>query len=250
MADLITATMLQKAGGANASVNAPILQKAANKYGIVTAAEVACGLANILNESGALTKTDEDMYYTSPEHIYETFSSHFPGGVAQAAQYARNPQKLGDCVYASIGGYARRGAGWPQLTGTGNFNVYSKASGVAVANLRAYLATPEGSADCSWWYFTTHGCAAYANVGDLLSVRDEWAGMRPHTNNPEGWAYVQQWHRQLVAAMGGAAATPALHAGTGAAARVIVPPAAAPKAGPTTADLNNASVDGTLDYGV
>ena len=198
---MITALLLSAAHAANPTLNAVALDTAAIKWGINTVDRVECWLGNVLNESGGLVCFDESLTYTSAEHIFEVFRSHFTS-VADASAYVNNPQKLGDKVYASIGGYAYRGCGWPQITGKENFVAYSASCGVPVPKLRTWLDTPTGSADAAGWYFKTHGCAAFADAGDFLSVCDVWEGLRPHTAGPEGWSTRQTWYNQVKAAFG------------------------------------------------
>jgi putative chitinase len=185
----------------NPSVNATALAAAADKWKINTIDRVECWLANVLLESGGLSVFNENMNYTTAQRLMEVWPSRFPT-LTDAKPYVSQPQKLGDFVYASLGGYAYRGCGWPQLTGKDNFAAYSKASGVPLVNLRNYLNTPAGSADCAGWFFSTHGCAAYADKADLLSVRDVWEGMRAHTAGPQGWLTCLTWYNTLRGAFG------------------------------------------------
>ena len=225
---LITAAMLAAAKAANPVTNTPGLQAAADRWGINTAIRVASWLPMLLVESGGLTRMSEDMYYTSAEWLHQVFPSHFASAAA-AQPYTRNPEKLGDLVYAAIGGYAARGFGWGQLTGLANHGAYATASGRSLADARAAMQTPAGAADSAGWFFAMRGCAAAADRGDLLDVRRLWTGC--YDGTPLGWSEAEKWHGQVVAAMSGkrqAAATP---------------PAKAAAALPTADDFNQQQLD-------
>ena len=206
---LITPAMLiaAHADPAGAAKYGPALAACATRRRIVSRNAVHCLATMCLNESGGLKACQEDMYYTGAAWVAQVFHSHFPGGATQAVPYLRNPEKLGNYVYAALGGYNARGLGLGQVTGHGNHGDYARAIGKSEAEAVAYMLTPDGAADSACWYFVARGCAAPAEQGDLLAVRRIWAGVRAPTV-PFGWldgsspGPVQKWGAQLRAAMG------------------------------------------------
>lgn len=97
-------------------------------HGFTTAAQQAAFLAQISVESGDLHRTTEDLYYTAPR-MQVVWPTRFPT-LASATPFARNPQALGNHVYAdrlgngneaSGDGYLFRGRGLMQVTGRENY---------------------------------------------------------------------------------------------------------------------------------
>ncbi len=88
------------------------------------------------HESSGYVRVVENLYYKTPEHLYRTFKKYFRN-VDHAAEYTRNPEKLGNHVYAGRNGntepgdgFRFRGAGYLQLTGRENFRIYGQIIGV------------------------------------------------------------------------------------------------------------------------
>lgn len=100
------------------------------KYDIKTPIQIRYFLANILHESGNLTRMRENMNY-SAEGLLKTFPKYFSAPLAKA--YARQPERIGSRVYAnrmgngteaSKDGWNYRGGGAIQLTGKSNYRAY------------------------------------------------------------------------------------------------------------------------------
>jgi predicted chitinase len=144
-----------------------------------------------------MTRVAEDMIYTTTAYLLSRYPSAFPTATA-AAPFVRNPDALAEKVYGSLGGHDLRGRGLAQLTGTANYTAYAKAIGKPISDLAPYLLTPEGAADSAAWFYAQRGCLALADKGDLLGVTKLWEGTRAI-----GWTHVQQWHKQILAALGG-----------------------------------------------
>lgn len=102
------------------------------QHSIDTPLRIAHFLSQVLHESGRMKFTKENMNY-SAEGLRKTFKKYFT--VAQAREYARKPQRIGNRVYArkSLGngdeasgdGYRFRGRGLIQLTGRSNYEKFS-----------------------------------------------------------------------------------------------------------------------------
>ena len=88
---------------------------------------IAHFFAQIVTETGGLRRLDEDLDYTTAARLREVFPALFPTDDA-ARPFLRNPEKLGNFVYANklgndqpADGFAYRGSGLIQLTGRANF---------------------------------------------------------------------------------------------------------------------------------
>ncbi len=121
-------------------------------------------LAQIGHESGGLTITKEYMNY-SAKRLMQVWPSRFPD-LATANEYARNPEKLGNNVYAnrmgngppeSGDGYLFRGRGYIQITGRDGYQkVGAEVGAEAGLDLEAKpdeAATPENAllVACAFW---------------------------------------------------------------------------------------------------
>jgi putative chitinase len=160
----------------------------------ITDAAIVPFLANILNESAALTRVIEDTYYELAASIREVFPSHFKT-INAAAPYIRNTTALADKVY---NGWQGRGLG--MLTGYANCTAYAAAIGMPNSKVAAYLTTPAGAADSAAWFFTSRGCLPLALAGDLLGVTRIWEG----GTQPIGWLHVLTWAGQVANAIAAA----------------------------------------------
>lgn len=97
---------------------------------IDTVEEVAHLLGQCYVESGGFKLVEENLYYTSAERLPNIFVTAFSAEkdkLEKAKTLVRNPQALGDYVYASIGGYKFRGRGYIQLTGKQNYQALQRA---------------------------------------------------------------------------------------------------------------------------
>jgi putative chitinase len=103
-----------------------------SKYNIEDPLRLAHFLAQLAHESGNFTAVVENLNYSS-DGLLKTFPKYFKDS-SIAAQYARNPQKIGSRVYAdrmgngdeaSGDGFKYRGRGYLQLTGKDNYKAFS-----------------------------------------------------------------------------------------------------------------------------
>jgi putative chitinase len=113
----------------------------AEKFAINTPLRLAHFLAQCGHESAGFKATQENLNY-SVEGLKKVFSKYFPGDPAKvpgspvnAADYAKQPEKIASRVYgnrmgngneASKEGYKYRGRGYIQLTGKANYQEFKK----------------------------------------------------------------------------------------------------------------------------
>lgn len=140
------------------------IQKACRRFNIDTVREVACFLAQSSHESGGFTHIEENLNY-SAQRLRQVWPKRFPT-LSVANQYARNPQRLANYVYAnrmgngpsSTGdGWKFRGAGLFQLTGRSNYTRFARAMGLNPNMAADWVRTKDGAAMSAAWYFDDRG---------------------------------------------------------------------------------------------
>jgi putative chitinase len=117
-------------------------------------------MAQIAHETGALTRSVENLNYTA-KRIAEIWPSRFPT-LASAEPYANNPEKLANKVYAnrmgngppeSGDGYRYRGRGYIQITGKDGYRQTGLRAGLdLVANPEKAVETTHAlRVACAFW---------------------------------------------------------------------------------------------------
>ena len=156
---------------------AAALTKAAATYDILsTKQRVAMFLAQCAHESGGFSALKENLNY-SADGLLKIFPKYFDA--TTAAQYARNPEKIANKVYASrMGngpeasgdGWKFRGRGLLQTTGCNNYTAVAKEFKMTVDEVVAYLDTYEGAAMSAGLFWHTNGLNAIADIGDVVEA--------------------------------------------------------------------------------
>lgn len=138
------------------------LQTVLPKFGIVTEEQVAAFIAQTTHESASFTRLVENLNYGA-QGLMNTWPTRFKT-LSFANQYARQPMKIANLVYANrLGngdeasgeGWKYRGRGLMQLTGKDNYRACSKAmygDERLVANPDLLL-TPEGALTSACWFW-------------------------------------------------------------------------------------------------
>jgi len=144
-----------------------LIIKYMEEYGITNDYVKAAMMGIIVNEGG-FKGIAEDMYYTTPGRLAEVFSvfstyknsrgkivrapedegSKYANELAKSGKYLRNPQALGNFVYANVSGneggtdgYRYRGRGPNQITGKGAYKKLGEELGVDLVNNPELLET-------------------------------------------------------------------------------------------------------------
>ncbi|TDR82219.1 glycoside hydrolase family 19 protein [Paludibacterium purpuratum] len=152
------------------------LSDACTKYLINTPRRIAAFLSQVGVESAGLLALSENLNY-SATGLLATFPTHFDQ--AEAAQYARQPQKIGARAYAgrmgngdeaSGDGWVFRGRGLIQITGRQGYAACGKDLGLDLIAHPELLEQPANAALSGAWYFVTNGCLPLADAGDIRGV--------------------------------------------------------------------------------
>lgn len=151
-------------------------------YGIDTPRRMTHFLAQVFAESGELRYTEENLNY-SADGLLKTFQKYF--NATTARQYARQPERIANKVYArrmgngyesSGDGWRYRGRGYIQCTGKSNYALYAKSdlcSIDAVAKPELLAMYPD-NVKSALWYWESRNLNAIAdrddggNIGETL----------------------------------------------------------------------------------
>lgn len=141
------------------------LLAAMKRFSITTPRRASAFLATVSIESARLKKTEEDLYYRDAARLAAIYPRAFKTA-AEAAPFVCNAQALGHKLYA---GYWGRGL--IQLTWVSNYAAAAKALGIDCVVQPALLTQPEHAAMSAAWFWSTAGCNAAADKGDIAEVR-------------------------------------------------------------------------------
>jgi putative chitinase len=161
----------------NAEKFLPYIQGACKAYDITTPLRVAGFLSQIGHESGGLAMLEENLNYKA-ETLMRVWPRRFPT-LEFAQQYARNPQKIANSVYAnrmgngdeaSGEGWKYRGRGLKQLTGKDNYTAFSKAIGTDFVASPDLLLEPVNAALSAGWFWSANNLNELADKGDVPAM--------------------------------------------------------------------------------
>ena len=144
-------------------------------FEINTAPRVASFIAQTAHESGGYRALSENLNY-SAKALDAVFGKYFVRAGRDANEYARQPEKIANVVYAnrmgngdtdSGDGWNYRGRGLIQLTGYTNYKKFADYAEMSMEDAIAYLETPRGAVHsaCFFWYM--NNCNDYADSGDI-----------------------------------------------------------------------------------
>ncbi|WP_299208310.1 glycoside hydrolase family 19 protein [uncultured Dokdonia sp.] len=146
-------------------------------YEINTSLRKAHFLAQISHESGSFKFVSENLNY-SAKALYAVFRKYFPT-MAAAEEYARQPEKIANKVYAnrmgngdeaSGDGWKYRGRGLIQLTGKDNYTSFSAATGQDFVANPTLVTQPEWALSSACWFWKKRRINRYADTDDIHMV--------------------------------------------------------------------------------
>lgn len=159
----------------------PIAVRFFEKYQINTTNRIAGFMAQCGLESGDFRTLEENLNY-SADALNRVFGRYFgPPPKRNAAEYARNPQKIANYVYmdefrspnSRLGntqdgdGWRFRGGGIKQLTGRSNFTNFGKSINMTAEQAADYVRTKEGAFESACWFWQTNNLASFADRDDI-----------------------------------------------------------------------------------
>jgi Predicted chitinase len=154
------------------------LNDAMAEFDVNTPTRVAAFLAQALHESARLTRLRENLNY-SAEGLLATFPKYFTPVVAQ--EYARNPERIANRVYAnrmgngpeeSGDGWKYRGVGIFQLTGKDNIRACSKAicDNEQYVEDPALIEQPVDACRSAGWFWSSNKLNSLADQEDMKGI--------------------------------------------------------------------------------
>ena len=147
------------------------------RYEIDSTVRQAMFLSQIAHESGNFRFVEENLNY-SVNGLRSVFGKYFANDEI-AAQYARQPERIANRVYAnrmgngdedSGDGWKYRGRGLIQLTGKNNYLTYAMQSNNDSLIDPQIVIEPEYATDSAGWFWATNGLNRLADKGDVKRV--------------------------------------------------------------------------------
>lgn len=188
------------------------LLRAMHRQGITTPRRAAHFLAQLGHESAGLSRLEENLNY-SASRLLEVFEDHF--SPTTAAQYAGQPERIGNRVYASSNGngnessgdgYRFRGRSPVHLTGRANYRWIGDLLSLPLEAQPDLATGVEVGADIAAAYWRGRGLNALADENDTLGVSRKLNLGRTDTRRlPNGWVDRAARTKRALAAFGLAA---------------------------------------------
>ena len=157
------------------------LNKALPKYGITTPERIAGFVSQCAHESQEFQALSENLSYRQ-ETLLKVFPRYFGPGKRNAAEYAKNPEKIANYVYmdefrtSKLGntqpgdGWRFRGRGLKQLTGRDNYTRFAKDYDMTAEEAAVWVETKEGALASALWFWNTNNLNPIADTGNVAAL--------------------------------------------------------------------------------
>jgi putative chitinase len=184
------------------------LNKALPKYDITTDQRIAGFISQCAHESMDFNAMSENLNYRE-ETLNKVFPRYFGPGKRNAAEYAKNPEKIANYVYmdefrtSKLGntqpgdGWRFRGRGLKQLTGRDNYTRFAKDYGMTAEEAAVWVETKEGALASALWFWSANKLNAIADTGNVAALTKKING------GDIGLADRQARYSKAMAALGG-----------------------------------------------
>jgi putative chitinase len=157
------------------------LNKALPKYDITTPERIAGFISQCAHESQNFLAMSENLSYRE-ETLLKVFPRYFGPGKRNAAEYAKNPEKIANYVYmdefrtSKLGntqpgdGWRFRGRGLKQLTGRDNYTRFAKDYDMTAEEAAEWVETKEGALASALWFWNTNNLNTVADTGSVPAL--------------------------------------------------------------------------------
>jgi putative chitinase len=207
---LITVDQLRAMIPSNKEIDAwcEELNKALPKYDITTDQRIAGFISQCAHESMDFNAMSENLNYRE-ETLNKVFPRYFGPGKRNAAEYAKNPEKIANYVYmdefrtSKLGntqpgdGWRFRGRGLKQLTGRDNYTRFAKDYDMTAEEAAVWVETKEGALASALWFWNTNKLNPIADTGNVAALTKKING------GDIGLADRQARYAKAMAALGG-----------------------------------------------
>jgi len=153
------------------------------KYGINTERRAAHFISQCAHESNNFRSLSENLNY-SEKALNAVFGRYFGSAAHKrnAADYARNPEKIANYVYMDefrkykMGnvqegdGWKFRGRGLKQLTGRENYTKFGRSINISAEEAAVYVATPAGAVESACWFWDANNLNSIADTDDVTRM--------------------------------------------------------------------------------
>lgn len=146
-------------------------------YEIDTVNRIAAFMSQCAHESNDFTVIKENLNY-SASGLMRTWPSRFKS-TNFANQYARQPEKIANYVYAnrlgngpesSGDGWRYSGKGLIQLTGKANYMDFAESINMNLDAVVPFLLTPEGALLSAFYYWRKNDLNRFADKKDIIGL--------------------------------------------------------------------------------
>lgn len=160
----------------------------------ITGVRLEMFLAQCAHESAGFTRFVENLNY-SADGLMRTWPSRFTK-YELAVEYARQPEKIANFVYAnrlgngnesSGDGWEYRGRGAIQITGRWNYRKAGMGVGYPLEQFPNDAATPTVGAQVACWFWSTNGLNELADAGDFKGITRRINGGYTGQDSRELW---------------------------------------------------------------
>jgi len=165
-------------GNADAAAWADAAMEILPKYEINTPNRIAGFFAQCGHESMNFTALSENLNYRA-ETLDKLFSKYFSKAGRNAADYAKQPEKIANVIYASrMGngdtasgdGYRFRGRGVIQLTGKDNYSAFASSIKMTLPDVIDYVQTKKGALESACWYWNSRKINIACDENDIVKM--------------------------------------------------------------------------------
>lgn len=165
-------------GNADAAAWADAALEILPKYEINTPNRIAGFFAQCGHESMNFTVLSENLNYRA-ETLEKLFSKYFSKAGRNAADYAKQPEKIANVIYAnrmgngdtaSGEGFAFRGRGIVQLTGKDNYSAFALSIKMTLPDVIDYVTTKKGALESACWYWNSRNINAACDANDIVKM--------------------------------------------------------------------------------
>ena len=201
-------------GNADAAAWADAAMEILPKYEINTPNRIAGFFAQCGHESMNFTVLSENLNYRT-ETLEKLFSKYFSKAGRNAADYAKQPEKIANVIYAnrmgngdtaSGEGFAFRGRGIVQLTGKDNYSAFALSIKMTLPDVIEYVQTKKGALESACWYWNSRNINAACDANDITKMTKLVNG------GTIGLEDRLKHYTEALAVLGGAVPAPITHA--------------------------------------